>query len=432
MIRPSGLRLLVLVGTLSLLLAAERPLGATEPRARATLKHKDQVNSVAFSPDGTLLATCGADKTITLWDMETNRVKPTFKGHANGSDPVSFSGDGTLLASSDGKMIKVWNVRTGKAQTTIHAARQFGVRLSPDGKTLASVSVPEGGLLDLDETRIKVWDVATGKERASFKGCRQVCFSPDGSTLAVGDPRGVLLWDVQEGKRKAHIGPGNLLDDFCFSPDGKTLASTSAALGGDGSAQETIIRQWDVETRKEKAAFTLRGSARVWTFTPDGKTLAVTQRGYPPEVVLYAAATGKKQAHFKPDACVGSFSFSPDGKTLAVSGWSVGGESVPLVWLFDVPVGGAAAPHRGRSIFTYKENAVPGTFKHLKDNVWVEHSPKGERFRFEEVTRNNRYIEIYDKKRDVGVRIYANKTLWMHPEDTKGKWEMLYEGEWSE
>jgi HEAT repeat protein len=97
-----------------------------------------------------------------------------------------------------------------------------------------------------------------------------------------------------------------------------------------------------------------------------------------------------------------------------------------------VEAGGAAAPPSERTTFTYTNELGTGTFKNTRGTRWLEHCPNGDRLKFEEVTRNSRYIEIYDKDRDVGVRIYRNKTLWRNPEDTRGKWLMLWEGEWTE
>jgi WD40 repeat protein len=425
--------LLVVIGTLSLLLTAERALADIEPRA--FLKVPFGAFEMAFSPDGKLLATANGEA-VKVWDLQTNRVKHTLKGFTldleegsvvlNAIPSLSFSGDGALLATTDVNSIKLWDVRTGKVRSTIDAHVPWRVRFSPDGKTLAwDVSTAD---YDRNKTKIKLWDVEAGEERASFKGCGRFYFTPDGDTLVAEHPdfsKGALLWDVKEGKRKAHIkayGP------TCFSPDGKTVAGVQ---GDESDEFKYYLKLWDVETGKEKATGTVEGRGlTVVAFTPDGKALVVmTER----RVMLYAVATLKEKAQFKaPCKFKNGVALSPDGKTLAVSGSGDDDSDVAGVWLFDVPGGGAAAPQPGRSIFTYKNDSGTGTFKHLRGNVWVEHCPNGDRPKFEEVTRNNRYIEIYDKKRDVGVRIYANNTLWRNPEDTRGKWEMLWEGEWTE
>ncbi len=92
----------------------------------------------------------------------------------------------------------------------------------------------------------------------------------------------------------------------------------------------------------------------------------------------------------------------------------------------------AIAQEPGRNIFVYKETGVDsmGLFKHTGGPDWIENGPLGERYQFREVTRNKEFVEIFDKSREVEVRIYAKKYMWKHPKDTKGKWEGKLEGHW--
>jgi WD40 repeat protein len=140
-----GFAWLVLVGV------GLRPLSAGEPSLRFSLKgHSRPVRSVAYSPDGKLLASGSEDTTIKLWAVKTGKELSTLKGHEG---PV------------------------------------FSVAFSPDGKTLASGS--------WDET-IRLWDVQTGKQLSTFKGdantVRSVAFSPDGKTIAL--PSGSSIWSL--------------------------------------------------------------------------------------------------------------------------------------------------------------------------------------------------------------------------------------------
>ncbi len=161
-------------------------------RNTITLKgHTDEVRSVAFSPDGKVLASSVRFGTVKLWDTETGANIATLEG-AGG--PVVFAPNGKMLASAGGvQEIKLWDLETQTDIMTLRgkAGAVFDLTFSPDGTTL--VSGQGFGI-------IKFWDVATGENIATLKGHTgivfSVNFSPDGKTLASGSQDGtVLLWD---------------------------------------------------------------------------------------------------------------------------------------------------------------------------------------------------------------------------------------------
>jgi parallel beta-helix repeat protein len=188
--------------------------------------HTSYVNSVAFSPDGKILAS-GSYKEIKLWDVATGKELRTLRGHTDRAFSVAFSPDGKILASgSEDKTIKLWDVATGTEIRTLqgHTYWVYSVAFSPDGKILASGSY--------DET-IKLWDVATGRELRTLSGhtssVESVAFSPDGKILASGSyDETIKLWDVATGKEIRTLSghTGHVLS-VAFSPDGKVLASGS-------------------------------------------------------------------------------------------------------------------------------------------------------------------------------------------------------------
>jgi WD domain, G-beta repeat len=123
---------------MGLLVAAFSSLTAQEPRERATLEgHLSDVCSVAFSPDGKVLASASLDRTIKLWDVSTAKLRASIRGQNGQVKSVAFSPDGTLFASgATDTTIKLWDVSTGELRVTLrgHTGTVSSAVFSPDGK----------------------------------------------------------------------------------------------------------------------------------------------------------------------------------------------------------------------------------------------------------------------------------------------------------
>jgi WD40 repeat protein/serine/threonine protein kinase len=318
---------------------AERS-GLTKPlEAVATLSgHTAAVRSVAFRPDGKVVVSGSADRTVRVWDVAGGTELHRLTGHRYGVTCVAFSPDGKHLASgSEDKQVKVWDAETGKEIHTFAGPRRWvtGVAFSPDGKQLVSAGLdgtvrvwdwqtsgepialvcrgpvrnvtfsPEGryvAAVNLDQT-VQVWDLATNKELRTLEAqpglLRTGDFSADGQLLAS------VIFGRPEPRTPTLYGHKGPIQTVAFSPDGALLASG----GGDNT-----VKLWDPATNKELRTLTGHTDAvRSVAFSPDGQRLASASEDG--TIKVWDPTTGSEvgtiQAHEQWVTCV---AYSPDGK----------------------------------------------------------------------------------------------------------------------
>jgi WD40 repeat protein len=188
--------------------------------------------SLAFSPDTEHVASAHNDS-VRLWSVAGKTPPREFRVPNERVNSVAFSPDGEILAAgTKANTIKLWHVDPAKERTTFRGKRGpvaaagavWALAFSPDGKTLAAAS---------NDHSVRLWDIHSAREKAALahdETIRSVAFSPDGKLLATGDDAGnVALWDVERGSRTARFtapsGPHSVRA-LAFSAESTILAAS--------------------------------------------------------------------------------------------------------------------------------------------------------------------------------------------------------------
>lgn len=289
-----------------------------------------RVNSIAFSPDGTLIAGSSGPfigllqeprpGKLLIWKFTDGKLLADCSHYKDGVSCVEFSPIGKWVAagSYDGTL-RLWNSTDGHSGGVLAGNKGpiLAMAFAGDGKSIAA-----GGM----SGQVAIWDVAQRKLLTSFTAgeghVNAVQFLNDSSSIATGSMDGTIkIWSlnpVQLSVTLSEVAGG--VYSLRISPDRGILAATGGhLLAGAGGDKAGAVKLWSVGTRRELASALL--PAIVWSaaFSPDGKRLATaadegTIRIFDTPDLRQVAAV---PLHAESTRCV---SFTPKGDALVASG----------------------------------------------------------------------------------------------------------------
>jgi WD40 repeat protein/serine/threonine protein kinase len=280
-----------------------------------TLPHDEFVHAVAFSRDGSQVAT-GSDGTIRLWDASTGGLTAVLSGHTGPVNAIAYHPSESRMASaSDDKTVRLWDARAGRLLATIQANRDAvnAVSFSPVGTEVASAA--SDGL-------VLVCDALSGQVLAQLQSPEQaqsLAWDQTGTRLVIGfgdrssttDGR-VRLWDWKTGTVLASVEmPGrSAVSSIAVSPiDGRIVVAGSAV----GNPQF-----WDSTLTRQVATLRPADSGAQLAFFPDGRRLASASRGG--MVRIWDTLTLKPLLNLEvPGVYSASLAVSPDGRRVAAA-----------------------------------------------------------------------------------------------------------------
>ncbi|NES72908.1 MAG: WD40 repeat domain-containing protein [Okeania sp. SIO2D1] len=176
--------------------SADRGMKSWDIYTGQLLHRMNGTQPIAFGAGGLRMAASGGPRFIRLWNAEQGQLLRNLSipntNNNRGIEAIAFSEDGQTIAHAmkGESKISVWDVETWKVRYTLekHSQAIKAIAISPDGKILASSS---------EDGNINLWDLGTGKLLRSIKGDGAIVFSPDSKQLvSVSQDNLIQLWQI--------------------------------------------------------------------------------------------------------------------------------------------------------------------------------------------------------------------------------------------
>jgi WD40 repeat protein len=300
----------------------------------AQMSHDGVIQSVVFSPDGSLVASSSSAKDdVRVWDAETGQ-EVVHIPNDDGVYFVSFSPDGKKLVSAGSAMISVWDIEdvlnNSRVVDNYNAGYRSPLAFSPDGKWVASEKCeplgPEFGMPVCASSSVHIWDISTGQEISSIlhsDRINSIAFSSNGDRVVSGSKDGiVLVWETSTGNEITRMAHKESVTSVRFSPNNKWVAS--------GSSDNTV-RVWDANTGQEISYMLHNDGVEIVVFSEDGnKILTGSIDNF---ARLWEVDSGQEIARIHHDGPVRAVAFSLNGK------WALSGSDDGTARIWDINTG---------------------------------------------------------------------------------------------